>query len=66
MKGVVYLNGGNNKLMFVGSQYNIYIANMFDAQAVFVRANILGTLRLPSTDEMRNDVEKWMEKEKGT
>ena len=60
-KGVVWINGGNDKLMYIGIQYNLYFVNMFDAQASFACKNIMGTLELPSKREMLSDIRKWTE-----
>lgn len=59
-KGVLWMNSANDKLMYVGIQYNIYCVNMFDAQAIFARKNIMGTLKLPPREEMREDIDKWI------
>lgn len=59
-KGILWMNGANDKLMYVGIQYNIYCVNMFDAQAIFARKNIMGTLKLPPREEMREDIDKWI------
>ena len=61
-KGVLWINGGNNKCMFIGMQYNIYCLNMFDAQAIWACRNIMGKIKLPPIEEMREDNVHWQKK----
>ena len=61
-KGVLWMNGGNNKFMYVGMHYNIYGLNLIEAQAVWACRNIMGTLELPSKDDMCVENAHWEEK----
>ena len=60
-KGVIWMNGGNNKLMYIGIQYSLYFVNLFEAQAILACNNILGELALPSKEEMVLDINSWTE-----
>ena len=61
-KGILWMNGGNDKLMYVGLHYNIYCFDMFDAMAVWACNHIMGTVKLPPREEMLTEVAKWADK----
>ena len=61
-KGVLWVNGGNSKCMYIGCQYNIYCFNLYAAQAMWSCRNIIGLLHLPCIEEIRKDNVKWEEK----
>ena len=63
-KGILWMKGGNNKLMYVGMHYSLYILLETAAMAVWACNNIMGTLKLPPRDEMLADVAKWERKVK--
>ena len=63
-KGVIYQE--NEKLIFLGMQDQYYTFNMFDAQAWFARDYMLGRIALPSKEERRKDIDKWLEGEAST
>ncbi len=53
-KGVVW--NGNPELFYLGMQDQWYTFNMFDAQAWYVRDIIMGRIKLPSLELMKQDV----------
>lgn len=55
-KGVVWTK--NPKLFYLGMQDQWYTFNMFDAQAWWVRDQIMGKIALPSQAEMEDDVRR--------
>lgn len=62
--GILWMNGGNDKLMYNGLQYTIFNFTLFEAQAVWSCGNIMGTLKLPPREEMRAEIEEWGQKVK--
>ena len=63
-KGILWLKGGNNKLMYIGVQYNCFPFITFECQALWACENIMGVLQLPSRDEMYADSTQWVRKAK--
>lgn len=63
-KGVV--SEVNEQLIFLGMQDQYYTFNMFDAQAWYARDYMLGRIALPSKDERRTDMDKWLAWEQRT
>lgn len=57
-KGIIFEN--NHKVIYLGAQDQYYTFTMFDAQALFARDYVLGKIKLPSTQDMRADIQKWM------
>lgn len=55
--GVVWED--NPALMYLGMQDQWYTFNMFDAQAWYVRDVIMGDIRVPSKEEMHEDIARW-------
>ena len=60
-KGILWINGGNNKLMYIGMQYMIVHFITYDCQAIWAARYITGKISLPSTEEMHSDSMKWVE-----
>ena len=60
--GVLWVKGGNNKLMYLGMQYNVFHFVTYDCQAIWACQNIMGEVELPSRDEMLADIANWIEK----
>jgi len=56
-KGVVWEK--NPQLMYLGMQDQWYTFNMFDAQAWYARDVILGRIKLPSFEEMKDHTKEW-------
>ena len=63
-KGVLWMNGGNDKLMYIGVVNNVFAFIAFEAQAIWACRNIMNSIKLPSKDEMRADIEQWTTKVK--
>jgi len=60
-KGVFW--EGNPKLSYIGMQDQFYTFNMFDAQAWYVRDQIMGRIKLPKADVMKKDSKAWRKRE---
>ena len=60
-KGVFWED--NPKLSYIGMQDQFFTFNMFDAQAWFVRDQILGRIKLPKLDAMKKDSKAWRKRE---
>ena len=60
-KGVVWEK--NLNLFYLGMQDQFHTFNMFDAQAWYVRDIIMNKIKLPSNDEIANDINSWVSKE---
>jgi trimethylamine monooxygenase len=48
--------------MYLGMVDQWYTFTMFDVQAWFCRDLILGKIALPSDEDMKSDIEKWVER----
>ena len=59
--GVVHIN--NPQLYFIGMQDQWFTFNMFDAQAWYIRDIIYNRIKLPSVDNMKQNLNIWQEKE---
>ena len=53
----------NPKLSYIGMQDQFYTFNMFDAQAWYVRDQIMGRIKLPKADVMKKDSKAWRKRE---
>ena len=60
-KGVVWQD--NHKLMYLGMQDQFHTFNMFDCQAWFARDVIMGKIKMPTDDDIDNDINKWVSEE---
>ena len=60
-KGVVWQN--NHKLMYLGMQDQFHTFNMFDCQAWFARDVIIGKIKMPTDEDVDNDINKWVSEE---
>ena len=61
-KGTVWLNGGNGKLLYLGTQDQYYTFTMFDVQALWACRYITAQVKTPPQKEMKEDAENWQEK----
>lgn len=61
-KGILWMNGGNNKLLYIGMQYNPLYFVTYDCQAVWATKFITGKIQLPSREEMKADISNWVKK----
>jgi len=50
------------KLIYLGMQDQYYTFNMFDTQAWLARDYMMGDYKLPSAEEQRKDIDKWLYK----
>jgi len=50
------------QLMYLGMQDQYYTFNMFDTQAWLARDYMMGKFEMPSKEERRKDIDKWLEK----
>jgi trimethylamine monooxygenase len=60
-KGVVWQD--NHNLMYLGMQDQFHTFNMFDCQAWFARDVILGKIKMPTNEDIDNDINKWVSEE---
>ena len=60
-KGVVWQN--NHNLMYLGMQDQFHTFNMFDCQAWFARDVILEKIKIPTNEDIDNDINKWVSEE---
>ena len=58
----MWLNGGNNRLFYVGTLYPMYTLTMYEAEAILVSKIMAKTVEIPTVEEMREDVLKWIKK----
>lgn len=61
-RGVLWVKGGNKKLLYVGSQDQYYSLTMFDVEAIWACRYIMGALQIPNDDAIFADIKKWKEK----
>ena len=61
-KGVLWLKGGHNKLMYIGMQDNFFNFFTFECQAIWACKHIMGALQLPSREELYADSMLWVGK----
>ena len=57
-KGVVWQD--NHKLLYLGMQDQFHTFNMFDCQAWYARDVIMNKIKIPSDDEVKKDIDKWV------
>ena len=59
-KGVLFTAGGNNKLMYLGTQNQHFSMVMFDIQAQWALQYITGQLEIPKTGQaFQDDITEW-------
>lgn len=58
-KGIIFTPGGNNKMLYVGSQDQYYTYTMFDVEALWALKYVLGDIKIPDKDTMVADWKKW-------
>ncbi|XP_033753228.1 dimethylaniline monooxygenase [N-oxide-forming] 3-like [Pecten maximus] len=61
-KGTIWMEGGNNKFLYLSMQDQYYSFTMFDIQAEWACAVVCGHLKLPNRKEMESDIAKWLKK----
>merc|ERR1740128_932643 len=63
-KGIVWQEGGNNKLLYCGVQDQYYTYTMFDVVGLWAVKLIEGEISLPDADTMDKDWKKWVARNK--
>ena len=61
-KGTIWTKGGENKLLYLGTQNQLYTFTMFDAQALWALRYVMGDIKVPSQAEMEEDWNSWKER----
>ena len=59
-KGICWITGGNNKLLYIGMQGQYYSFTMFDVQAKWAVNYITGELSLPDMQTMKSECKEWI------
>ena len=59
-KSILWTQGGNNKVLYIGMRDREYSFTMFDAQAHWAVNYIMGTVALPDKQTMESDSKKWI------
>ena len=49
--------------MYLGMQDQFHTFNMFDCQAWFARDVIMGKIKMPTNEDIDNDIKKWVSEE---
>ena len=63
-KSVLWMKGGNDKLMYIGIMYNSFGFHLLETQAMWASKYIMGEIQLPSRAEMQADIDFWTNKVK--
>jgi len=63
-KGLVWMEGGNNKLFYSGVQDQYYTYTMFDVCGLWLAKHLLGEIDLPDKATMNRDWNKWVDRNK--
>ena len=61
-KGLVWQEGGNNKLLYCGVQDQAYTYTMFDVCALWIVKYIEGELPLPDKTTMQSNWQQWVKR----
>ena len=61
-KGTIWTRGGKNKLLYLGTQNQLYTFTMFDVQALWALRYVMGEIEVPSQAEMEDDWKSWRER----
>ena len=61
-KGIVWTNGGNLKLLYLGVMYATYFLHFLDVQALWACRYITGQEKVPDREAMLLDIEKFTSK----
>ena len=59
-KGIVWQEGGNNKLLYCGVQDMNYTYTMTDIGGLWMVKLILGDINLPSSEELETSWRNWV------
>jgi len=63
-KGIVWQDGGNNKLLYVGVQDQYYTYTMFDLCGLWAAKYVQQEISLPGKETMDKNWREWVEKNK--
>merc|ERR1712193_368196 len=63
-KGIIFTPGGNNKMLYLGTQDQYYTYTMFDVEALWALKYVLGDIKIPDKETMIADWKKWVEMNK--
>jgi len=63
-KGIVWQQGGNNKLLYCGVQDQYYTYTMFDVCGLWAVKLMEGEIDLPDSDTMEREWKEWVERNK--
>ena len=62
-KTIVWLNGGNGKVLYIGAQYSpIFTFVLLEAQSIWSCKYIMGEMNVPSQDKMIDDSVRWLKR----
>ena len=61
-KGIVWTNGGNQKLLYLGVMYATYFLHFLDVQALWACRYITGREKKPDREDMLLDIKKFTSK----
>ena len=61
-KGILWVNGGDNRLLYLGMQNQAWTFPMFDVQALWACKYIVGKLQIPNKAAMLQSVDQWRKK----
>ena len=64
-KGIVWQEGGNNRLLYCGAQDQYYTYTMFDLCGLWAVKLILGDIKLPSAEERESSWRNWVARNRG-
>ena len=59
-KCILWINGGNNKVLYIGALNEYYTFTMFDAQAHWAVNCVTGEMKLPDKQAMESEIQKWI------
>lgn len=63
-KGIVWQEGGNNKLLYAGVQDQYYTYTMFDVVGYWAAKFVMGDINLPDAGSMEADWKNWVARNK--
>ena len=61
-KGIVWMKGGNRKLMYLGAMYCTFFLSLLDVQALWASQYLTDDSLVLSREEMLDDMKAWMKK----
>ena len=58
-KGIVFVRGGNKRLIYLGRQKQAFSFPLVDAQALWSLLYVIGYIEIPGSEEMIKNIRKW-------